>query len=234
MRDLFRLLALPASLLALISFPQHAQGESWPYDTPPDRKYFPEHEPHIKRNLDIQSRLAIFPPLGMRKMSDDDGEKFLLDYWQFDPSNADLEPLSHDKTQSSGEDRPCSPAVVFHNDSSKVDLLPPMLLHRDTQQSPYLPKIFGRDLFERDYKCPNGTSDCSSIGYKYSCCDTDATCILVQDTGSGSVGCCSDGENCGGEVTGCDMAKGYTSCPGSSNGGCCIPGYACQGVGCKS
>ncbi|OJD19977.1 hypothetical protein AJ78_00173 [Emergomyces pasteurianus Ep9510] len=38
----------------------------------------------VQRDGEIQSRLAGQPPVGVRRMTDDEGEKFWLDYWYFD------------------------------------------------------------------------------------------------------------------------------------------------------
>lgn len=43
--------------------------------------------------------------------------------------------------------------------------------------------------------------------------------------------CCPEGATCGGGVGSCPA--GAASCPPSPGGGCCIPGYVCQGVGCR-
>lgn len=83
----------------------------------------------------------------------------------------------------------------------------------------------------RDWSCPGGTSSCTNIGYPNSCCPTGETCVVIQDTGLGPVGCCPTGSSCGGTISGC--AAGNTPCGSDIGGGCCIPGYVCQGVGCK-
>ena len=46
-------------------------------------KYFPEDERHAKRGLDIVERLRHERPVGMKKMSTDEGEMFMLDNWIF-------------------------------------------------------------------------------------------------------------------------------------------------------
>jgi progranulin len=86
-------------------------------------------------------------------------------------------------------------------------------------------------LEKRQWACPNGTSSCSNIGYPDSCCSNGETCVIVTDTGLGSVGCCPSGSTCGGTVG--DCSSGSTACSSSQGGGCCIPGYVCEGIGCK-
>ena len=55
--------------------------------------------------------------------------------------------------------------------------------------------------------------------------------MVVQDTGLGPVGCCPKGTSCSGGVSGC--TDGSTGCASDIGGGCCIPGFVCQGVGCE-
>ncbi|KAH0343936.1 hypothetical protein KCU81_g5053, partial [Aureobasidium melanogenum] len=76
------LLAIPVALITTI-FATPAYSQDWPYNLPPDAKYYPEHEHRIRRDVEIQQKLNLTSPCGMRKMSDDEGEKFFLDYWQF-------------------------------------------------------------------------------------------------------------------------------------------------------
>lgn len=87
-----------------------------------------------------------------------------------------------------------------------------------------------RFLLKRDYACPTGTSSCSSIEYPDSCCQTGTTCVPIDDTGLGSVGCCPEGESCTGEIA---CSDGQQGCSSESGGGCCILGYECASVGCK-
>ena len=78
-----KLLALPALLTLSIPITS-GQSQDWPYNLPAGAKYYPEHESYLKRDLEIQRRINTAPPSAMRKMSEDEGEKFFLDYWQFD------------------------------------------------------------------------------------------------------------------------------------------------------
>ncbi|CAK7240081.1 MAG: hypothetical protein STHCBS139747_001518 [Sporothrix thermara] len=85
-------------------------------------------------------------------------------------------------------------------------------------------------LQKRQWGCPSGTNSCVGIGYPYSCCSSTEKCYKVTDTGLGPVGCCPEGESCGGAVS--DCSPDSTACPESLGGGCCIAGYVCEGVGC--
>lgn len=206
--------ALPVLLTFIVSMkPGHAQD--WPYNLPPDTKYYPEHEFYLKRNLEIQRRLSTALPSAIRKMSEDEGEKFFLDYWQFDI-------LDHALNLR----RSVHPGEIPTNTTAGEQPLPPFLVHSESQQFSQLRRFLGRGLFERAYQCPTGTTSCESIGRPNSCCATGETCVSLSDE---TAGCCPSGASCGGKVGPCDTAAGYTSC---ENGGCCIPGYTCQGIGC--
>jgi hypothetical protein len=112
---------------------------------------------------------------------------------------------------------------------------PPFLVaHTEEQYETNLLRRAARVLSllqRRQWACPSGTSGCGSIGYPNSCCTTGETCVEVQDTGLGPVGCCPAGATCSGGVTGC--TDGSTACASNIGGGCCIPGFVCQGVGCE-
>ncbi|PYH46165.1 putative GPI anchored protein [Aspergillus saccharolyticus JOP 1030-1] len=184
----------------------------------------------IQRNALIESYLAHRPIRGVRKMSEDEGEKFFLDYWQFDDNYA----LGNSSDTPNGLASPARRSESLQT-SEEVDFQP--------QSYPFNPSyssgldIEGRGwranfspLLRRDFRCPSGTSNCTSIDRPDSCCSTDDTCVLVKDTGSGDVGCCPKGKTCSGTIGAC--AEGYSSCPSSMGGGCCIPGYDCVSGGC--
>lgn len=79
--------------------------------------------------------------------------------------------------------------------------------------------------------CPGGMDSCSSIGAPNKCCPDGTYCTNVSDSDAGQVACCPDGATCGGGVGSCP--GGAVSCPADLGGGCCIPGYVCQGIGCE-
>ena len=214
MKDFAAVLALPASLLSIIaSSTVHAQYLPWPYNLPRTARYYPEDEAHIKRNVEVQEKLAWQPPTGVKKMSGDEGEKFFLDYWGFDGTLHQFD--EHD-----------GGSETLGNLSIPPFLRPAIAPH--TNHDRPSPRLLGRNIFERDYKCPAGTKSCSSIGQGDLCCELGETCVST----SSGVGCCPSGSTCGGGVSGCDTGAGYTSCPNSPNGGCCIPGAVCEGTGC--
>jgi len=221
---------LPVSLLALLLLSSRGRAEAWHSDLEPHEKYFPEHEEHLRHEWEIRQRMQTEKPVGMRKLSGDAGEKFFLEYWTFEQAPADTESQMRfgDEDNRSPHDMEQSQIA----NGSSIDLLPPVSLHSDMESSVFS-RYFRRDLFERSFQCPMGTTNCSSIGQPNSCCQSGEVCVIVANSPLGPVGCCPSGETCNGAVATCNTAQGYTSCPNSPNGGCCIPGYACKDVGCE-
>ena len=245
------LLSLPASLLLLISIlPARtiSTEPQWPYNLPPHVKYFPEDEHLVRRNVGIQQRLAGGQPTGVRKMSDDEGEMFFLEYWQFGPGEdaqsmedhgshilkRGIPPLRMPGTHGTDEvDEQWANASMPHQP------LPPFPLHYEKQDkinphngwSPLSPRDFFFNHARRSFQCPTGTSACTSINRPDSCCATGEICQIITNTGLGDVGCCGQGLTCSGSVTNC--SSGNTPCPSAQGGGCCIPGFACVDVGCE-
>lgn len=171
-----------------------------------------------RRDDAIKRRMLGQSPVAVKKMSNDPRQKFYPEYWQF----GIYRPTTENSTN-------------LGNHSMAQELFQPFLPHSDDTFIPFSKlRSFPRNIFEkRGYQCPTGTSSCSSIGYTNSCCATDETCVVITDTGLGDVGCCPNGQTCKGSVSSCDTAAGYTSCSNSTSGGCCIPGYTCDSVGCK-
>ncbi|KIW36980.1 uncharacterized protein PV06_10878 [Exophiala oligosperma] len=211
-----RLAALPSSLLLFIAnsaVPVAAQHSRWPYNLPPEVKYYPEDEFLLKRDIDVQQKLQEQPVTGVRKMSHDPGEKFYLDYWGF---NEEDEEMSY---------------LTYTNATIWATLHRPMRVHSQPGNQSFFARLPGWNLLsKRDFQCPSGTSACTSINRPNSCCASGSTCEIVEDTGLGDVGCCPSGQTCAGTLSSCE--EGYTSCPNDPGGGCCIPGYACYDVGC--
>lgn len=238
MRSPSAFFCLPTSLLLLTSgylADALCLEAQWPYNLPPHMKYFPNDEPLVRRNGEIQERIARQSPSAVRRMSTDEGEMFLLEYWQFADElggSADIAgSLSRRNINCKG-----LLADSWVNKTTAGCLQPPLLSHESERVrkasllARYLPPAVAR-LYARDFVCPSGTSNCSSIGQPNSCCGIGLTCNTVPDTGLGVVGCCA-GSSCAGQVATCP--EGYGTCPSSQGGGCCIPGYVCSGVGCMS
>jgi hypothetical protein len=210
------LLSLPPAIIAICATPASAESQ-WPHNVPKHLKYFPDDEVHAKRGLSVKQRLQHEKPVGIKKMSLDEGEMFMLDNWIF---------ASDAQQQSSRRSE--------HDDfgNGTCQARSPLRPHATND---VLARMRIRDvLMNRQFKCPDGTNSCESIGAPDVCCGTGSTCISTTGSNdAGDVGCCPDGQTCAGSVS-CDAASGYTSCPGSDNGGCCLPGFSCMGIGCKS
>lgn len=168
-------------------------------------------ESNQQRNGEPQ---AVSPkkPVGVRKMSNDSGEKFFMHYWHFE------------------EDDNVANTTEAQDSTSHTEIERSSILPREYY---FQPPLFEHSapLAPRDFQCPAGTKACTSIDRSDICCGTDESCVQVEDTGSGDVGCCPAGQDCSGTIGSC--WEGYTTCPSSLGGGCCFPGYECVDGGCK-
>lgn len=227
------ILNLPASLLLLlVSRPETSKAiddnqspaQQWPYNLPQHVKYWPEDPPFRRRDLETlnEQNLAKRNPIGVRKLSVDEGEKFYPEYWQFAGRSNSPSILDRDSQETT------------YTNASTFKL--PLALHDIGQASSR--RARGRDsaralavLERRAYQCPSGTTSCTSVGRPNSCCESDETCYIITDTGLGDVGCCPNGSSCSGVEIGC--GTGYTACPDNTGGGCCSPGFVCDGLGCE-
>ena len=216
---------LPASTYDL---PWVNRGKSIRSNSMQDRKI----AGRIIERSDLESPIP--PPIGVRKMSNDEAEMFFHEYWTFErgggsDSNVFQDPIL-DKRKPRLQRSAHEVAEPFAENSTMLPpLQAPLSLHTDQPNIPLLRRL---PLFQkRQYSCPANTNACTSINRPNSCCPSDQVCQLVADTGNGDVGCCSQGQTCSQEVGTCQ--QGYPSCPGAQGGGCCVPGSSCQDVGCK-
>ncbi|KAK7427890.1 hypothetical protein QQZ08_005663 [Neonectria magnoliae] len=85
-------------------------------------------------------------------------------------------------------------------------------------------------LLHRREACPSGFNSCSDIEASNKCCQDGTYCVAVEDSSVGGVACCPEQASCGGGVGACPSDA--TSCSEELGGGCCIPGYVCEGLGC--
>lgn len=199
----------------------------------------PDFEEIERQNAVIEQKLAQQKINGVRKMSDDAGEKFFLDYWIFGDDDLEGYHLGNVSVAPRGTLDDTQQSDVWSNASGPTQFRPAFPLHTDEQAELFhLAERYSGParralsmLMKRDFKCPTGTYSCTSINRPDSCCSNGDTCQLIQDTGLGSVGCCPQGETCSGGISSC--GSGYTNCPSSLGGGCCIPGYECVSGGCK-
>ena len=197
----------------------------------------------LAQDLEVQRRIADGPgslrsahqPIGLRKMSSDEGEMFFPEYWTFETnSRRDSNILRKPALDKRQPILRLSDFEALDPLSDNATVLPPLQapfsLHTGQPNLPLLRRLF--PFQKRQYSCPANTNACTSINRPNSCCPSDEVCQLVTDTGNGDVGCCSQGQTCSQEVGTCQ--QGYLSCPGAQGGGCCFPGSSCLGVGCKS
>jgi hypothetical protein len=174
----------------------------------------------VKRNGEAQPSVPSRPIQGIRKMSNDEGEKFFMHYYHFEGD--DVVANSTEAQDSGSYTRIDRSSVLPRSHYFLPPFSPGDLGISDLRLS---------SLSSRDFECPAGTNACTSIGRLDSCCQTEENCVIVEDTGSGDVGCCPKGKECSGTIGSC--WKGYTSCPSSLGGGCCYPGYECVEQGCE-
>ncbi|KAI9734844.1 MAG: hypothetical protein M1834_001923 [Cirrosporium novae-zelandiae] len=241
MRNFLELLALPSSLLLLIvtsPSPTQSSKLSWPYNLDPNTKYYPSEESEIKKNAELRKRLEVENPIEVKKMSGDEGEMFFLGYWGFGGDSTEQKNEASSRLRprlSHGEWEDGSSPQEGGNASMLLAYQPAFLPHSDDvwPRNALFARLFhprALSLSRRGYQCPTDTHNCSSIDRPNACCVTGETCEIITDTGLGDVGCCADGKSCSGKVSTCE--DGYTECSSSQGGGCCLPGYACVGVGC--
>lgn len=231
-------LALVSVLILIVGAPAASQTE-WPYNLPPDMKYFPEDEGLVRRNAAIQKRLAAQGAVGVRKMPGDDGEMFFPGYWVFE-SEVDNGPAKQigkriSASSNLGDYQDREGPNNWANSTLLNPLQAPLNLHSvepRVWRGGRMPRAILDQLYKRDFKCPGNTFSCTSINRSNSCCPIGESCQLIADVGLGDVGCCAQGQTCSQQVSSCQ--QGYKSCTGSSGGGCCIPGYECVDVGCKT
>ncbi|KAJ5160482.1 uncharacterized protein N7482_007486 [Penicillium canariense] len=189
----------------------------------------------LRRNAEIESQLADGPAQGVRKMTDDEGEKFFLEYWQFGEEQGGLPERNLGEANATSHTPNFDIAADQHdnNEEMGIDFSPARFLARSHALEPSFEaesRRRGRLLESRDFKCPTGTNACTSINRSDRCCSTGDTCIIVTNTGSGDVGCCPSGQTCSGTIGSCQV--GYSTCSQALGGGCCIPGYECVQGGC--
>ncbi|KAK1092868.1 hypothetical protein LTR48_003501, partial [Friedmanniomyces endolithicus] len=153
MKDFGTLLALPAGLLSVILAAQvGAQELAWA-GAPP--RALEQDNVYRRQDLEILQQPARQAPAGVRKMSDDEGEKFFFHYWDL------------------GDD-------LAHPNASDT-LFPasrPLAAHRNNSRTPLA--LFGRSIFARDFQCPADTSSCSAAGNADLCCPTGQDCATVS------------------------------------------------------
>lgn len=167
-------------------------------------------------------------PTALRKIAPDANEKIFPEHLAFaalsfgDASLAARQFLDAQDVQPPADQqpRPYRPAFASHD--------------TDTTESQHglrrrAAEALAR-LQRRTTACPSGMSGCAAIGQPNKCCQDGTVCTKVDDASVGGIACCPQGSSCGGRVGACPSDA--ASCPADLGGGCCIPGYVCQGMGC--
>ncbi|KAH7149421.1 hypothetical protein B0J13DRAFT_551459 [Dactylonectria estremocensis] len=166
-------------------------------------------------------------PTAIKKLAPNSHEKLLAEHLAF----AAIPVLGPRDTVSSlwdeGQNRERDAAA----DSTTQRYRPAFARHLNHAESAYLRRAAARALLlHRREACPAGTSSCADIGSSDKCCQEGTYCVSVEDSSVGNIACCPDAASCGGGVGACP--SGATSCSEDLGGGCCIPGYVCEGAGC--
>ncbi|KAL0777994.1 hypothetical protein CaCOL14_005646 [Colletotrichum acutatum] len=172
-------------------------------------------------------------PAVIRKMSPNAGEKLLPNDLAFTPNDVfgtiNTTPLSPREELL---------AARMANDNflsnSSFSYRPPFAEHHDSLTSTGWESlrraVEALHILEKRQSCPTTMNSCDYIGAANKCCLSNEVCVKVVDEHVGNVACCPKGAACSGAVAACP--SGTTSCDAELSGGCCIPGYVCQGVGC--
>ncbi|PMD66001.1 uncharacterized protein K444DRAFT_607419 [Hyaloscypha bicolor E] len=252
MRLDLRILGLPASILFLLASrmisTNAAQDEESPVQLQGDlpiQKRLPPDSPQRRRQLEaVEEHLRLGrSPVGVLKMSSDEGEKFYMDYWQFEGELEQSQLLNTGISLRARDEE--EEARLLANSSATVSFRPPFALHTEEWSDTLgFEDLRARNvvddrssaavlamLTKRGFQCPTGTANCTDAGFPNSCCPTTEFCYQIQDTGLGPVGCCPNGSVCGGTISPCNAPN--TACDDNSfGGGCCIPNFVCAGIGC--
>ncbi|RGP68112.1 gpi anchored [Fusarium longipes] len=167
-------------------------------------------------------------PTAIKKLAPGSNEKLLREHLAFDPlqvlSPRDaaaaalsfLDEQDEELLKLNGTQRFYRPAFAPHSEESRDGML------RRAAEA--------LALLQRRSSCPKGMNICSNIDPEVKCCQEGTYCVDVGDSVVGGVACCPDGASCDGGVGSCPSDA--ASCPEELGGGCCIPGYVCQGLGC--
>ncbi|KAH0442796.1 hypothetical protein CcaCcLH18_01394 [Colletotrichum camelliae] len=175
----------------------------------------------------IAARVGAENPTAIRKMSPNAGEKLLPDDLAFAKDVFDTPLTPHEKLLAA---RMADDPFLYN---ASYPHRPPFAPH--SSQAGLGWEHFRRaidvlNLLEKRQACPTKMNSCETIGSPDKCCMTNEVCVKVVDESVGNVACCPAGASCNGPVGICPI--GTTSCAADVGGGCCIPGYVCQGSGC--
>lgn len=164
-------------------------------------------------------------PTALRKLPPDSNEKLFPEHLAFAPA-ADLlhdDTLSLDNTYAL-DDRGIDGSAGYYRRAFGAN-------YDESEDGGILRRAAeALAILERRTSCPSGMNSCEDEEAPNKCCQDGTYCTRISNTGVGNIACCPDGSTCGGGVGECPSDA--TECPASLGGGCCIPGYICQGIGC--
>ncbi|KAK6864018.1 hypothetical protein PG995_000546 [Apiospora arundinis] len=150
-------------------------------------------------------------PTEVKKMSLDEGEKFMPHYLRF-AAVPEMEP-ARSPVDARSVLNPEEELLLASNSSATLPYRPPFGIHysgESLDDSNLALALFRRRrdalarLQGRAFACPPNTKSCDTIGQPNYCCATGERCFKVENApNAGNVGCCPNGANCGGNVGAC-------------------------------
>ncbi|KAI0164324.1 hypothetical protein GGR52DRAFT_585616 [Hypoxylon sp. FL1284] len=203
-------------------------------------------------------------PTAIRKMSLDEGEKFMPEYYAFgpEPPSSQQQPLHQARAAPllvSDEE-----LLLSGNSSTAIPFLPPYPRHYDYRSAAIRTPVGRRrkEAQSDSQSLEERARSRSSLLYRrarealarlqgrqFACPDGTHSCTNIDQPDY----CCATGTTCfvvtdapdAGNVGCCPAgancgvsvgacADGATACPADLGGGCCIPGFVCADVGCVS
>lgn len=202
MRLDLRILGLPASILFLLASrtisTNAAQDEESPAQLQRDlpiQKRLPPDSPQRRRQLEaVEEHLRLGrSPVGVLKMSSDEGEKFYMDYWQFEGELEQSQLLNTGISLRARDEE--EEARLLANSSATVSFRPPFALHTEEWSDTLgFEDLRARSvvddrssaavlamLTKRGFQCPTGTANCTDAGFPNSCCPTTEYCYPIQE-----------------------------------------------------
>lgn len=161
----------------------------------PIQKRWPPNSPQRRRQLEaVEEHLRLGrSPVGVLKMSSDAGEKFYMDYWQFEEDLEQSRLLDTGASLRARDEE--EEARLLANASAVLSFRPPFALHTEETSDPLSSEdlrarkvVDGRNsaavlamLSKRGFQCPRGTADCSGVGASNLCCPTTEFCYSITE-----------------------------------------------------
>ncbi|KAJ4265600.1 hypothetical protein NW762_004894 [Fusarium torreyae] len=167
-------------------------------------------------------------PTAVKKLAPGSNDKILREHLAFAPLHILSPRQAADAAISFLDDQ--DDELLAHNGTARF-YRPAFAPHSEESRDTLLRRAAeALALLQRRSSCPKGMNSCSDIDSEVKCCQDGTYCVDVGSAVAGGIACCPDGASCGGGVGACP--DGATSCSEELGGGCCIPGYVCQGLGC--